>query len=333
MKTKIRVRNFQAIKDTTIEAEGLTVITGSSNRGKSALIRAIDAMLFGKPGTHFIRRNEKWCGASLINQDTDIRWRKAAPGARPEHASALQLNGTTNTKVGRDHAELTEPLGFRVLEAGGSRLKPQVAHQLDPLYLLQAPESAVAEVFKALSRVDTVTKAQANAKSDHRSTAALLKTRHGDLTQATKETKRHEAATELRTKLDTLSDRTRRRKKAIEKRTRLRDQLTRHGTLAPTKLPKAPKTPQPPKATHLRQTLERHEALTPRPLPAPPEIPTIPAATGLRTRLEELLQRTQDQRQRHRDMKDLDGEIAVLIGEKHALEKELDECPTCGRPW
>ena len=66
---KIRVRNYQAIADASLEVEGFTAVTGRSNIGKSGLIRAISAILFGNPGEDYIRRGADFTGGAIDFQD------------------------------------------------------------------------------------------------------------------------------------------------------------------------------------------------------------------------------------------------------------------------
>ncbi len=56
--TRVKIENFQSHEDTTIDFDrGLNIITGPSDNGKSAIIRAIKWVLFNEPrGTEFIRQ-------------------------------------------------------------------------------------------------------------------------------------------------------------------------------------------------------------------------------------------------------------------------------------
>jgi len=44
---KIRIKNFQSIEDLEIEVRGFTAITGKTNIGKSAIMRAISSAMLG----------------------------------------------------------------------------------------------------------------------------------------------------------------------------------------------------------------------------------------------------------------------------------------------
>lgn len=61
---KLRIQNFQAHKDTTIEFDRITTIVGGpSDTGKSAVLRALKWVVKNEPkGTSFIRDGDKLGG-------------------------------------------------------------------------------------------------------------------------------------------------------------------------------------------------------------------------------------------------------------------------------
>lgn len=63
---KLRIQNFQAHKDTTIEFDRITTIVGPSDTGKSAVLRALKWVAKNEPkGTSFIRDGEKEATVTL----------------------------------------------------------------------------------------------------------------------------------------------------------------------------------------------------------------------------------------------------------------------------
>ena len=65
--TNLRINNFQSHKDTTVEFDnGLNVITGASDQGKSAIVRAVKWVLFNEPrGTEFIKKGASMAKVSI----------------------------------------------------------------------------------------------------------------------------------------------------------------------------------------------------------------------------------------------------------------------------
>lgn len=56
---KLHTQNYQIIKDATITIpQGLTLITGKSNNGKSSLIKSFQQLIYNTSGTTFIRHNQ-----------------------------------------------------------------------------------------------------------------------------------------------------------------------------------------------------------------------------------------------------------------------------------
>ena len=57
---KIKVENFQSIKNAEIEVEGLTVICGDNSIGKSALARAFNGVFTNLRGNAHVRKGEPY---------------------------------------------------------------------------------------------------------------------------------------------------------------------------------------------------------------------------------------------------------------------------------
>lgn len=67
---KLDLQNFQAHSNTSLDIDGITVITGESNSGKSSIIRGILWLLTNKPtGTSFIKRGAKEAKVSFLETD------------------------------------------------------------------------------------------------------------------------------------------------------------------------------------------------------------------------------------------------------------------------
>lgn len=67
-KWKIEIKNYQALKDVKLELQnGITIITGRTNQGKSSIIRAIDAALFNNLDDNNIKSGEETCSVKIDN--------------------------------------------------------------------------------------------------------------------------------------------------------------------------------------------------------------------------------------------------------------------------
>lgn len=89
---KVELENFQSHKKSIIELhKGLNVITGPSDSGKSAIIRAIRWVLYNEPrGTDFITTNTNQCKVSLYFDNGAIITRKRAAA---KNRYILRVNG------------------------------------------------------------------------------------------------------------------------------------------------------------------------------------------------------------------------------------------------
>jgi energy-coupling factor transporter ATP-binding protein EcfA2 len=80
LKTVI-IKNFQSIKEATLNLEEFTVVFGETNCGKSALIRAIRYALTNPKGSLFVRDNEPACSVKIITTKGWFEWRKLSTGS------------------------------------------------------------------------------------------------------------------------------------------------------------------------------------------------------------------------------------------------------------
>lgn len=83
---KIRVQNYQAIKDATLTVERLTVLKGSSNNGKSSLLKAIYAATHNRFRSGCVRWGEDSAVVALqyTGEKNVLRVERSALGASPK---------------------------------------------------------------------------------------------------------------------------------------------------------------------------------------------------------------------------------------------------------
>lgn len=301
---KLKVKNFQSIKETELEVEGFTVITGRSSIGKSALIRATAAAFFGWPGDHYVKTGETFTGVVVDLDDTKVTWRKVK-NPTPKRQTALQVGPDVHTKLGRDHGELTAKTGVVEIQVGPKRFRPQVAGQHDQPFLLTETETTVAEIFKVLGRADTVTNAQALAGKDRRQTTQTLEVRERD-------TDLQEQAIEELNFIDALRARFETQKGHVEASLKVNEERAK-----------------------LKTKIERVRELGD--VPTLPDPVTLPPGPEEKTQLLDQISKAGELQTRTLQLADdaatIIKEVAERKKEKEELEKELDECPTCGREW
>jgi hypothetical protein len=186
---RLRVSNFQSLGAVDIEVEGLTVLVGPSNRGKSALIRAIEAALFNRPGDEFVRVGAKTASVDLQHAPglSHVLWTKT------RGKTVYTLDGQTFGKVGGGTPPAVTDAGYRDVWIGdkdrkrGEYLRPQISRQFPGggLFLLDRSGAFVSDVLGAISRHAVLLTAQGRATGDQRTAKQRLGLRQTDLAAAT----------------------------------------------------------------------------------------------------------------------------------------------------
>lgn len=333
---KIQIRDFQALHSVDLEVSGLTVITGPSNIGKTALMRAIEGAIWGKPGDHFIRHGETTTKVRIKDEGADpldLYWTKTNRPTK-DVQNSLKVNGTLHTKLGRDHPTLTQGLGFAELTTSASRFRPQIAKQHDTPFLLMESETTVAEVLRLLSRGDVTARASELVKSDRRREELTIRTRKDDLL----------AAQASRDELDNLPIITQKVKDlhqlkatldGVERKNQaLIADLDRLQELQPRTVPANPPEVTVPPQLILLEDLIRLEELEPRAVPANPPEFTIPTqALQALEDLQALRRLDADVAGIIYEQEDLKLKLTNLEEAKKQLEEEMGTCPTCERPF
>ncbi len=145
----VDAKNFQSLKDVTLPVEGLTVVVGDSNTGKSALLRAVSSVLFNRSGGYFVRRGEAMAEVALtgLPGGLDVAWEK---GKKP---GVYTVNGDRFEKVGKGTPAPVEAL-YHDVELPDASLRPQLAAQQDGLFLLHETGSVMVDALAAASQLD-----------------------------------------------------------------------------------------------------------------------------------------------------------------------------------
>ncbi len=186
MAVHVRVQNFQSVEDATIAIDGLTVITGTNNSGKTAVMRAIRGVFTNAPAGPLVRHGCAHLTVVLTFDDgTIIVWEKGweKPNRKGKTVNRYTINGKQIATVGRGVPPEIEALGVREISAASDRVWPQIAAQMSgDLFLVDRPGSAVAEALSDVERVGKLTSALKASEKDRRSTVSELKVRRKDVT-------------------------------------------------------------------------------------------------------------------------------------------------------
>ena len=197
---KVRVRNFQSIKDSKITVEGLTVITGANNSGKTSLMRAIRGVFENSPFGSLLRKGEDKITVDLEFDDgRTVTWEKG-----PKH-NAYTIDGYKLSGVGRGAPEELKELGVHSMVAANNLIWPQVANQFDgTIFLLNRPGSVLAEALSDVEKVGKLTSALRLAEKDRRNVNSELKVRRKDLIEQEEKLSKYEGFKSLEETMESL---------------------------------------------------------------------------------------------------------------------------------
>jgi DNA repair exonuclease SbcCD ATPase subunit len=188
MPVKIRIRDFQSLGDVSVTVDRLTVVTGSNNTGKSALIRACRGAFQNTRGTSFIRNGKP---KSIVEMDFGdghtLVWEKGrAKGDKPTYI----VDGGDPIHPGQGVPDEVRALGVVPITAGGREIWPQIAPQFQQIFLFDQPGSVMAEAVADVERVSQLNEALRMAASDKRSATSELAVRRLDEATCAEDLKR-----------------------------------------------------------------------------------------------------------------------------------------------
>jgi exonuclease SbcC len=176
---KIRVKNFQSLEDAQLEVSGLTVVTGSNNSGKTALLRAVRGVFANTGGMSMLRHGTDVFNVNVDFGDADVTWSKGTK-IRPTYT----IGGKT-IAPGRDVPSEVRSLGVQPIKAGTSDVWPQIAPQFTgQVFLLDQSGANLAEALSDVDRVGRLSDALRLAETDRRQAASDIKLRRKDLEEA-----------------------------------------------------------------------------------------------------------------------------------------------------
>ena len=155
---RIQLVNFMSHDDTMIElADGLTVLVGPNNCGKSAVVAALQILCHNGASTHVIRHNETECRVVVTTDDGQtVEWKRTRTSVK------YVVNGTVFDRLGRGNvpAEVHKVLRLPKVEANNDAFDIHFGEQKSPIFLINATGSRVAQFFAASSDAASLVKMQ-----------------------------------------------------------------------------------------------------------------------------------------------------------------------------
>jgi len=176
MKYKLHIENFQSIKETLLEIEGLTILySPKSNVGKSSVVRALQGVLFGKSFRGMVTKGAK-ATKVIFGWDVDddkhlIAWNKG------DGINSVKVDGTMFDKLGQNYPEEVKKLGFRHPNIEGMEIPLQIREQFDkafPMNLTSSDLGRVVSQIVDLSEMNETIKRALGDKSKLASTKIFI---------------------------------------------------------------------------------------------------------------------------------------------------------------
>jgi Tfp pilus assembly protein PilN len=124
--------NFQIWPDFDLEISGLTVIVGPSNKGKSALFRALKGLMRNELSAAYVRNGQK----SPLELTTKIDNHLVTAIRTRDDSSVYRIDGERFAKLNQAIPDDIKKLGFGEIQVGEFSVDPIFATQNEPQFLL-----------------------------------------------------------------------------------------------------------------------------------------------------------------------------------------------------
>ena len=175
----IQIKGFQSLHDVSLELGKLTVVVGSSNVGKSAVIRAIKALVENRRGDTFISDGKKECQVALKTNSGFFVWKKTKKSSGTYYFTESDTNFQQVP-----HETVLRLLRLGWIELGKTKLLPNFQHQLSPPFLLSESDAQKSKVLGEITNANLILLASSHVKRELRSISYEMDFRIGDLNKA-----------------------------------------------------------------------------------------------------------------------------------------------------
>ena len=149
----ISIRNFQSLEKADIVLEpGLVIITGATNNGKSAIVRAIETAVFNQGDDDYVKVGTNELSVELNNSVHNVRYNRKVKG-RTDKTTYQIDNGEVQQKVGRNPlTEVIDALNIKEVRLqNNQRAKLNFWHQGEAPFLMDKTSGQLYEFLSVSS--------------------------------------------------------------------------------------------------------------------------------------------------------------------------------------
>lgn len=163
-KLTVQIQNYQIINNARLEFdEGLNIIVGPSNNGKSAIFRAIEAAIYNKVGNSFIKQGTEMTAVGIKNEEHVVIWKKSAD------AGVYKVDGQVYNKIGRGQLEeVASALNIQEIEVNSGKVRVNFLKQMEYPFLLDKTPSQLFEFLSMSNDNDKLLQIFQTMRSDLR---------------------------------------------------------------------------------------------------------------------------------------------------------------------
>ena len=132
---KIKAKDFEIIDNLELELkEGITVIVGASNNGKSSLIRLLRSIIYNLNGDSSIQQGESSYTLGIIEGDNKILVKR---DMNASNKTVYSVNGEVLKKVGRNTIpEVESALNMRIIDINKKKMELNFLRQMEHPFLI-----------------------------------------------------------------------------------------------------------------------------------------------------------------------------------------------------
>ena len=154
---KIDIRNFQSIENAELTFQGFTVIRGESDIGKSAVRRALGAVLYNDWSADYITIGKSETKITLETPTFATVMTKSKKSNSFEVTTENGLN--VYNKIGTEYPSEHREAGFDYFYSGRDYYNLTLSSQLEPLFMVSYRDLEVTAILNKMFQIDKIERA------------------------------------------------------------------------------------------------------------------------------------------------------------------------------